>query len=58
MENPTTELQESDVPCVVSFLSYSGMKSVMVNFLAALEVFGRDFSVAPSEVVKEVSAFS
>ena len=58
MENPTTELQEYDAPCVVSSLSRGGMKSPRVNFLAALEVLGTDSSVSPSEAVKEVSAFS
>ena len=58
MENPITELQEYDAPCVVSFLNCGGMKSLRVNFLTTFEVFGTDSSVARSEVVEEVSAFS
>ncbi|XXG41866.1 hypothetical protein AAC387_Pa01g2240 [Persea americana] len=58
MENPTTELQEYDVPGVVSSLSRGGMKSLRVNFLTTLAALGRDSSVAPSEAVEEVSAFS
>ena len=58
MENPTTELQEYDAPCVVSSLRRGGMKSPRVNFLATLEALGRDSSVAPCEAVEEVSAFS
>ena len=58
MENPTTELQEYDAPCVVSFPSRGGIKSPRVNFLSTFEVLGRDSSIAPIEAVEEVSAFS
>ena len=58
MENPTIELQEYDTPCVVSFLSCGGKKSPRVNLLTTFEVLGTDSSVAPSEAVEVVSAFS
>ena len=58
MENPITKLQEYDAPCLVSSLSRGGMKSLRVNFLTTLEALGKDSSVAPSEAVEEVSAFS
>ena len=58
MENPTTELQEYDVPCVVPFSSRGGMKSSRVNFLTTLEVLGMDSSIAPNETVEGVSSFS
>ena len=58
MENPTTELQEYNAPCVVSFMSCGGMKLLRVNLLTTFDVLGRDFSIAPSEAVEDVSAFS
>ena len=58
MENPTTELHNYNAPYVVSFLSCGGMKSLRVNLFTTFEALGRVFSIAPSEAVKEVSAFS
>ena len=58
MENPITELQEYDAPCIVPFLSCCGMKSPRVNFLTTFEVLETDSSIAHSEAVEEVSAFS